>query len=140
MQVYSELDPQGGESMTKVYPALIHKEEDGLWLEFPDLPGCYTQGDDITEIMRNAEEVLGTFIAVRIDYGEAVPEASQLEDITGEGTRTYVSTDVNKYHKDTKAVKRMISIPSWLNKEAEKQHISLSRILQEALKEKLGLA
>lgn len=34
----------------------------------------------------------------------------------------------------------MLSIPAWLVKEAEKSNISLSRVLQEALKERLGLA
>ena len=133
-------DHEEGTIMTKVYPAVIHKEEDGLWLEFPDLPGCYTQGDDLEELMQNAEEVLGTFIAVKMDIDEFIPNASAIESISEEGIKTYVSTDVNKYHKDTRAVKKMISIPSWLNKEAERHHISLSRILQEALKEKLNLA
>lgn len=79
--------------MTKVYPAIIHEEKSGFWIEFPDLPGC----------------------------------------------QTYVTTDVNKYHKDTHAVKKMLSIPAWLVKEAEKRNISLSKVLQEALKDRLGL-
>ena len=124
--------------MIKVYPALVHEEDGGMWLEFPDLPGCYTQGDNIEELMSNAEEALGAFIAVKMDYNETVPQASKIEEIEGDGIKTYVSTDVSRYHKDTRAVKKMISIPSWLNKEAEKNNISLSKVLQEALKEQLG--
>ena len=125
----------------KVYPAIIHNDEDGLWIEFPDLPGCYTQGDELEELMTNAEEVLGAFIAVKMESGESIPEASRIEDITeGEGVKTYVSTDINKYHRDTRAVKKMISIPAWLMKEAEKQKLSLSKVLQEALKERLDIA
>lgn len=126
--------------MRRVYPALVHEEDDGLWIEFADLPGCYTQGDSIEELMSNAEEVLGAFLAVKMDYGEEIPKPSKIDDIKGEGIRTYVSTDVSRYHKDTRAVKKMISIPAWLNKEAEKHNLSLSKVLQDALKEKLGVA
>jgi predicted RNase H-like HicB family nuclease len=29
----------------------------GIW--FPDLPGCFSAGDDVDEALRNAEEALG---------------------------------------------------------------------------------
>ena len=34
------------------YPAVFHVSEDnsGYWIEFPDLPGCFTEGK--TEIQR----------------------------------------------------------------------------------------
>ena len=127
--------------MTKVYPAIVHKEDDGLWLEFPDLPGCFTQGDSLEELMENAEEALGAYLAVKMEYREEVPKASDISDIVTEGNdmKTYVKVDVNKYHKDTKAVKKMLSIPAWLAKEAESRNYSLSKILQEALMEKLSI-
>ena len=56
--------------MKTIYPAIVHNEDDGLWIEFPDLPGCYTQGDDIEELLNNAEEALGAFLAVKMDYAE----------------------------------------------------------------------
>ena len=31
--------------MLVIYPAIVHVDDDGLWAEFPDLPGCFTQGD-----------------------------------------------------------------------------------------------
>lgn len=127
--------------MTKVYAALIHKEEDGLWLEFPDLSGCFTQGDNIEELMENAEEALGAYLAVKMEYGEDIPNASDIREIeaSADDLKTYVSVDVNKYHKDTRAVKKMLSIPAWLAKEAEKRNFSLSKILQEALLEKISI-
>jgi predicted RNase H-like HicB family nuclease len=127
-------------AMTKVYPAIVRKEDDGYWIEFPDLPGCYTDGDSLEEIMENAEEALGAYLAVKMEYGEEIPKASDINDISSEGIKTYISVDVNKYHKDTKAVKKMLSIPSWLAKEAEDRHYSLSKVLQEALIEKMDLA
>ncbi len=126
--------------MTKVYPAIIHNEDGGFWLEFPDLPGCFTDGDTLENLMDNAEEALGVFLAVKMDYREAIPTPSDINKIsTGiSDIKTYISTDVNKYHRDTKAVKKMISIPAWLAKEAEDRNYSLSKILQEALMGKLA--
>ena len=128
--------------MTKVYPAIIHKDPDGLWLEFPDLPGCYTQGDSIENLMLNAEEALGAFLAVKMEHSEEIPLASDIENVRKEPDEsvTYVSVDINKYHRDTRAVKRMISIPAWLAKESDKRKYSLSKVLQEALIEKVNMA
>ncbi len=128
--------------MIKVYPAIIHNDDDGFWIEFPDLPGCYTDGDSIEELMENATEVLGAFIAVKMEQNEEIPNASKIDDIVQEqGTeKTYISTDVNKYHRDTRAVKKMLSIPAWLAQEADKRNYSLSKILQEALIEKIEIA
>mgnify|MGYP002624630711 FL=1 len=128
--------------MIKVYPALIHNDEDGMWLEFPDLEGCYTQGDSLEELMENAKESLGTYLAVKMEYGDTIPKASDIEeiDLKDNCSRTYISVDVNKYHRDTKAIKKMLSIPAWLAKEAEKRNYSLSKILQEALMEKIDIA
>lgn len=127
--------------MTKVYPAVIHEENDGYWLEYPDLEGCYTEGDSIEELMQNATEVLGVFLATKLEYGEAIPKASDIDAIKcgNADTKTYVYTDVNKYRRDTKAVKKMLSIPAWLAKEAELNNYSLSKVLQEALIEKLDI-
>ncbi|MBR1860566.1 MAG: type II toxin-antitoxin system HicB family antitoxin [Lachnospiraceae bacterium] len=127
--------------MIKVYPAIIHEEDDGFWLEFPDLKGCYTEGDTIEELMENAEEVLGAFLAVKIEENEKIPNATEIREILckeGE-SKTYISVDVNKYHRDTRAVKKMLSIPAWLAKEADERHYSLSKILQEALLEKINI-
>ncbi len=127
--------------MTKVYPAIIHKEDDGLWLEFPDLPGCYTQGDSLEELMDNAEEALGAYLAVKMEYDEEVLAPTDIRNVPepSDGLKTYVTVDVNKYHKDTRAVKRMLSLPAWLANEADKRNYSLSKVLQEALLEKIRI-
>ena len=39
----------------------------------------------------------------------------------------------------SKAVKKTLSIPEWLNIEAEKKNINFSQVLQEALKVKLDI-
>ena len=44
-----------------------------------------------------------------------------------------------KRQRDNRAVKKTLSIPSWLNEEAEAAHINFSGVLQEALKKKLNI-
>ena len=41
--------------MLKVYPAIFY-EEDGYWVEFPDLEGCQTYGSTLEETMQLAQE------------------------------------------------------------------------------------
>ncbi len=123
--------------MTKVYPAIIH-EEDGYWVEFPDLSGCFTNGDTLEETMEMAEEALGLYLVSLEENGQTIPAPSNIADISkGEGQTTYISTDMNAYRRDTRAVKKMLSIPAWLAKEAEARNISLSKVLQEALLSKI---
>jgi len=50
--------------------AIVHKEDDGYWAEVPDLPGCFTQGDSLDELVVNLEEaVIGWFEADAIRNG-----------------------------------------------------------------------
>jgi len=41
------------------YAVVIHEEaEGGYWAEVPALPGCYSQGDSIDELMANVREAI----------------------------------------------------------------------------------
>ena len=117
--------------MLKVYPAILH-EEGGYWIEFPDLEGCQTYGETLEETMELAQEALGLYLVSLIENKQEIPAPSNIADLTAdEGQLTYISTDIE--------VKKMLSIPAWLAKEAEMKNISLSKVLQDALKERLNL-
>ena len=118
--------------MKKVYPAIMHKEG-GFWVEFPDLEGCQTAGETLEETLGLAEEALGLYLVSLEENEQEIPKASNIEDIKAdEGDVIYIYTDMNAYRRDTKAVKKMVSIPAWLAKEADKKTISLSKVLQDA--------
>lgn len=51
---------------------------------------------------------------------------------TDDGFSSLVSCDINQY-KDTKAVKKTLTIPSWLNDRAMSMGLNFSQVLQEAL-------
>ncbi|MDR1134615.1 MAG: hypothetical protein LBL49_00310 [Clostridiales Family XIII bacterium] len=60
--------------------------------------------------------------------------ASDIKTIeAGDGFASYVATDPDSYRRKTKAVKKTLSIPEWMNEEAEKKHINFSSVLQSAL-------
>jgi antitoxin HicB len=62
------------------YPLILHKaEEGGYWAEFPDLPGCITEGDSEEEVLAMAKDALSGWLAVRFERNFAIPEAKVLK-------------------------------------------------------------
>lgn len=131
--------------MIKVYPAIIHKEDMKYWVEFPDLDGCFSDGNSLEEALQNAEEALGLYIASLQEEMSNIPEPSDITSakvkkaqISENIVTSYIYSDPDKYHRKTRAVKKTLSIPEWLADAAETNHISLSKVLQEGLKAQLG--
>lgn len=120
--------------MKTAYPAIVHTEEGGLWVEFPDIEGCFTDGKTVAEAIENASEALGGCLCSMMDNGIAIPTPSDIQSIQVEdGFTTMVITDPLLYKKNTKAIKKTLTIPEWLNEEAEKRHVNFSSVLQKAL-------
>lgn len=47
------------------YDLIIHEaEEGGYWCEVPELPGCFTQGDSIEELIINLKEAIEGYLMV----------------------------------------------------------------------------
>lgn len=123
------------------YPAIFHKaEEGGFWVEFPDIPECLTQGDDLQQAYEMAVEALGLSIKTIEDAEEKIPEASFPDQIEiKDGFLVVVEFDMMEYRKRhcSRAVKKTLSIPEWLNEAAMKAGVNFSQVLQEALMEKV---
>ena len=127
--------------MTYVYPTIFEPaEEGGYVVTVPDIPCCFTQGDDMADAIFMAEDVIAMMLAGYEDEEKPVPEPSRIEDIKTDGIVSLVRADTDEWRKlaDSKAVKKTLSIPSWLNKKAEKAAINFSQLLQDALCQKLG--
>ncbi len=124
--------------MLKVYPAIFHNEE-SYWVEFPDLDGCVSEGESLEEAMENSQEALGLYLVALLEEGQPLPDSSDIREIKTKDVVSYVSVDVNKYRRSTRAVKKTLSIPEWLAIEAEKNNLSLSKVLQDGLKAQLGM-
>lgn len=54
---------------------------------------------------------------------------------------SFVDVDFTEYRRqnDMRTVRRNVSLPSWLNTEAEKAGLNVSAVLQNALKQELGV-
>lgn len=123
--------------MLFVYPAVFHQEDDAYWVEFPDLEGCHTYGNSINETMAAAQEALAGYLLTLLDQKKAIAPPSDISAIHVEdGFSSFVSCDINQY-KDTKAVKKTLTIPSWLNDRAVSMGVNFSQVLQDALLAKI---
>ena len=121
--------------MYKAYPAVFHAQDGGYWVEFPDLPGCVTEGDDIAQAVAEAASALGGYLCSLMERNLTFPAPSDLHAVAAEGDDfvSIVAADPLAFQKRTKAVKKTLTIPEWLNDEAEKRHINFSPVLQQAL-------
>ena len=120
--------------MKTAYPAIIHTDDNGYWVEFPDLEGCFSDGETLADAASNASEALGLFICSLMERNLEVPKPSDARSVkTDDGIVTLVATEPLAYRKSTKSVKKTLTIPEWLNTEAEKRHINFSSVLQQAL-------
>ncbi len=123
--------------MLFVYPAIFHKEDDTYWVEFPDLEGCHTYGTSITDTMESAQEALAAYLLTLLEQNQAIASPSDISSFYAEdGFTSLVSCNIEQY-KDTKAVKKTLTIPSWLNDRAVSMGINFSQVLQEALLSKI---
>ena len=132
--------------MTKskyIYPAVISQDEDGFYVEFPDILNCFTDGDTLEQTLENAKDVLELMLYEMETKNVEPPTATKITDIKCNESSfvTLVLADTMMYRKKFKksAVKKTLSIPEWLNVEAEKNEINFSAVLQQALKDQLKL-
>lgn len=128
----------------KLYPAIFSSDgHSGYTVTFPDLIGCVTEGDTLEEAVKMAEDALGIYLYTLSEEGETFPEATNPINLkcSKDEFINIVTWDEKEYLKktDNKAIKKTLTIPSWLNYKAEEHKINFSQVLQKALKKELDL-
>lgn len=121
-----------------VYPAVFHANDDGSYtITYPDIPGCISEGKSLENALYMAQDALTQWMEYLADSKGVAPVASQIQDIHVEQNEfvNLVRADV----KDNRAVRRTVSIPKWMDEQVSAAGISLSRVLQDAIKERLGV-
>lgn len=91
-----------GVLMKLVYPAIFTSYEDGTGgyaVEFPDLPGCVTGGDDIVDAVFMAEDAASGWILTELEEGKAVPNATAMNEIEAEENQfvSLIALDMDAY-------------------------------------------
>ena len=139
--------------MVVIYPVIFtatKDEKDTYLVYIPDIDGM-TEGYVLFDAIKMARDyMVCTFFEME---DEKLPKPSEINKVDVSKsvffddypkTNSFVSAvdlDLDAYRKamNQKAVRRNVSIPAWLDKKAEEAHINVSRVLQEALIEKLNV-
>ena len=128
-----------------VYPAVFTPEETGGYsITFPDFVNCYTFGDSLEEGLVMASDVLSLTLVSLEDNNKTIPAPTEIKSIllNDDSFATLIRCDTVLYRNTLKntAVKKTLSIPMWLNDAATAAGLNFSQVLQEALKNRLGMA
>ena len=145
------------EKMNKLYnyPAIFYKEDDGRFsVIFPDLNHLATYGVDLDDSIRMAMDCLAGYLHSLILNNGEIPVASniqniddkvikdELEELYTDKSRVFVniiSVNVAEYAEKhfNKSVKKLVTIPQWMADMADAKKLKLSKLLQDAIKEKI---
>lgn len=130
--------------MKAAYPIIMSKGETQIVVFIPDF-NINTQGADFADAMEMARDAIGLMGIDMEDEKESIPSPSKLTDIEKEhpdDVITLVDVDFTEYRRrnDMRTVRRNVSLPSWLNAEADRAGVNVSAILQAALKQELHIA
>ncbi len=58
---------------------VLHEaEEGGYWVSVPSLPGCFSQGEDIEDALRNAKEAIELHLEGLVEDNDQLPDDKEL--------------------------------------------------------------
>lgn len=128
---------------TYLYPAVFRPLGDGSYfISFPDIAGCITEGKDLNDAVAMARDVLSLYLLDAEEDRRAFPTPSMPSDIAHAADEfvSIIDADLDAYRKalDRRAVKKSISLPAWMYERVKKEHINLSRFVQDALQDEFG--
>lgn len=78
------------------YPYTVIPDDGSFFVEFPDLPNCFTQVDDASEIAAMAEEIRTLWIESEYEAGATIPEPSTDSSYSGK----FVTRVPKSLHRD----------------------------------------
>ena len=128
--------------MKAVFPIILTPAEHGYVVTVPDLE-INTEGETIPDAIEMARDAIGLWGICQEDAGRQIPPASNGFPPHGKNEiATLVDIDFDAYRRanDLRAVRKNVTIPSWLNSLAESSGINFSQVLQEGLKSKLKVS
>ena len=126
------------------YIAVFSYDDDGISIEFPDLPGCCpcADKDDTDMALKNAREALGLHIWGMEQDGESLPEPISITALHLKPNQIPILIDVFmppvRERINNRFVKNTLSLPAWLAAKADSENVNCSKIFQNALMDYLG--
>lgn len=131
--------------MRYLYTAVFTPSEDGtkFFARVPDLPGCVTTGRNLQDAIDQITDAASGWLVVAEDENLEIPQpTSQAAFAHGEQEiLSLIRVDTLAYRAmtDTRAVRKNVSLPAWMADLADKRGINCSQILQEGLRQRLGV-
>ena len=125
------------------YIGLIHKEaKSDYGVSFPDFPGVVTAGKDLDDARAMAEEALALHIDGVLEDGEAIPEASSLEEVMSDpenkdGVAILVAVKTDSVKSVRVNVTLAEDVLAQIDKFAKERGLSRSGFLAQAAKKVL---
>lgn len=123
--------------------AVFNVADDGISIEFPDLPGCLPCADNMDEAVKNAREALGLHLWGMEQDGEEIPSPTSITDIHCADNEIPAVIDVFmppfRDKLNNRFVKKTLSLPAWLADLADKDGVNCSKVFQNALMDYLGV-
>ncbi len=126
------------------FPAFFYfDDDDGISIEFPDLPGCLPCAHSQEEAFRNAKEALGLHLYGMERDNDLIPEPTPVAQLTPDEGGVVVLVEVFmpsvRERINNRSVNRTVTLPAWLNAAALEKNINFSQLLQDALKQQLHI-
>ena len=130
--------------MKGAYPVIFTDVDTNILVEVPDL-GILTEANEegkakgtIADAIEMARDAIGLACINLQDENKPIPEPTPIADVD---VTNGVDVDLTEYRRaiDNKMVRRNVTLPNWLNREAEEAHINVSGVLREALMSVLGV-
>lgn len=126
--------------MKEAYPIIITKGDKFFIATCPDF-NIDTQGRDVADAIEMARDAISLCGITKQDMGQATPKPGEMPTAGSNEIVTLVVVDFDAYRRaqETRAVRKTVSIPAWMNDKAAEQGLSLSRVLQDALTDQLHI-
>lgn len=126
-----------------MFPAVLtYEPNQDIAVVFHDIETA-TSGKTDFEAISAARECLGGVLALMEESGEPIPEPTPLSEIQTKPNERAILIDVYmpsiRLASVNRAVTRTVTVPAWLNAAALERGFNFSQVLQEALKERMGI-
>jgi predicted RNase H-like HicB family nuclease len=125
--------------MTLTYPAIFYERKGGYTIEVPDISGCKHHALTLGRAIDTAKKNAASRILTMLEHKKPIPNASHITAIRPApgGSIFFIILDMDAFAEKygSKAVRKNITVPSWLNSFAKENHINFSHVLRDALQD-----
>lgn len=128
-----------------VFPCIFVYREDSVHVYFPDLDGCTTSGQDEEQALTNAQDALRLHLYSMEQVESPIPKPTKLKDVSLFLNDDEIAILINVFmpifraQQKNKYVRKNLTVPYWLNLEAERNGVNFSQVLQDGLKKHLHI-